>query len=161
MLKIAGHDVAICTAILPEAALSAYTDLYERNVGRAVARKRMNEDVRKYVVRGQNAAVNGMAQERGFLVVDVADDTSGVVSSLLSDSSPMAASVKYKKVRLCEQVSHMTGQPSITTAMNHFKQTSINTSNNTRLEMAIADFLHLCNVADNAVSSPEFKHLLY
>ena len=63
VLKVPHQGIAICHAVIPANSLQAYWDLYNRNVGRAVARRQANTDVQGYVVNKQDAAVVDLTRQ--------------------------------------------------------------------------------------------------
>ena len=161
LMKIPGNGIVVCNAIIPELNLKRYVDLYTSNVGRASARVDRLLTREDFVVERQQAAVAELTAKR-LPVVNCAGPLPGAInvddshSPLVANRLGFAPARKKQRIRI-GFAPETRLQPSIEAAVNRGKQTDINRSNHTQLEMAIADLWHCENFPDKAVAGERFK----
>ena len=102
-----------------------------------------------HIVERQQSAVAAVASGRGeqpmpvVNIIDTPPDSASRVASYSSNA--LGFPPAKKKRRIC--LGGLESQPSIEASMSRVQQ-DINFSNNTRLEMAIADLFHCENMSD-------------
>ena len=144
LLKIGGNGIATCKAVIPIDRLNQYMSLYQHNLGRLVSRKQVVANTIDHVVERQKDAVDALSKKR-------------FTSVSYSTPVPLDTYQKKRRIRLGDTPYN---QPSIETAVDRHHQMDINRSNNTELEMAIADFFHCEAIPDVAVEAVRFKRII-
>ena len=140
--KIRNGGISICKAAHPPEARRQYLELYNSHVARLDMRQRINDIQREFVESRQDAAGHALSRKRLKL-----SGTSGADSY-----SPVA--------RASSRNTSPAGQASINASLQNLNQQDIRVSNNSSLEMAIADFFHSENIPDRAASSKRFALVL-
>ena len=160
--------IAVCKAIIPANYAARYKLLLEELRNKKSSRKRANHEVESYVEDMQNGAVTSLVQKKnrkhpvtnnlghslGYAAVSGSCGTNNTSNSLGFEVVGRSSSRS--------RVGDMTNQPSIDAAMEvlTYSQQDIRATNNARLEMAIADFFHCCNVPDSVVEDPRFNRII-
>ena len=155
-MTVEGHGIKGCKAIIPEWAAELYRDLYNHKVDKAQVRGLQKAAMIVHIVERQHSAVAAVAskrREQPIPVINIIDTPPDSVSSVSSYSYNALGfpAVKKKRQRIC--LGGLENQPSIEASMRRV-QHDINFSNNTRLEMAIADLFHCKNISDLIADSP-------
>ena len=166
--KVTNMGIAVCKAIIPASYAARYKLLLEELRNKSSNRKRANVEVESYVEDMQNGAVTSLVQKKnrkhpvtnnlghslGYAAVSGSSGTNNTSNSLGFEVVGRSSSRS--------RVGDMTNQPSIDAAMEvlTYSQQDIRATNNARLEMAIADFFHCCNVPDSVVEDPRFNRII-
>ena len=124
--------------------------LYKHNLGRVYIRKRAVANNIDHVVERQQEAVLALSNKKGQRNISF-------TPSPLSTTLSLGIAQKKRRIRLGF---HPSNQPSIESSVQRHHQTDINKSNNTDLEMAIADFFHCKAIPDRAVEAVRFKRII-
>ena len=187
VLGITGHGVAVCQATILAVYMERYRDLFTRKLGRARARKRAADDIAFSIVQGQNSAAASLDSKRAsrpraqpkpaMEVITLPDSpdvstvtTSALVSSTSNSTSNSTSSnalgfavlPRRKHARLLNG-RREDNQPSVEAALiraHSRTHSDIRVSNNSKLEMAIADLFHAENISDMIVERPRFQLVL-
>ena len=106
-----------------------------------------------YILQRQQTAIAALFSKKGekptpVIHIDTAANNEATTSS--SSSNALGFPVSNKKCRVC--IGALENQPSIEVSMSRVQQ-DVNFSNNTRLEMAIADLFHCENMSDLIANS--------
>ena len=152
LLKISGQGIAICKAIIPPLRLERYRALRDLGIASAECKKRGLEEVHDHVASRQLLAVAQLTVKRSKT------STGGAAAS----SNSLGFNAATKKHPYVKPNTHPSNQPSIVASVKNatMTQQSILQSNNTELEMAIADLFHCENIPDSTVQSARFAIVL-
>ncbi len=123
---------------------------------RAVAKSSMMD----YILQLQQTAIAALARKKGekptpVIHIDTAANNEATTSTYSSNA--LGFPVSNKKRKVC--IGALDNQPSIEVSMSRV-QKDVNFSNNTSLEMAIADLFHCKNMSDLIANSFRFALVL-
>lgn len=154
VLKIRNEGIAICKAAIPDANRERYLALRTEGTAKGAARKRAREINEDIIMERQESVAVARLEGREPMV---AMRTGGASVSSASSSLRGYVTTKPSVSRKTSSVVDLVNQPSIEASVANYSQTDIRQSNNTKLQMAIADLWHCENFPDRAVESARFK----
>jgi hypothetical protein len=155
VLKVTGCGVAVCGAIVKEPYLSRYQSLHEKQSNMTAASKRAADDIEESICSRQQSGIELLSSRREK---GISEGISGILRLPECFGNSFSSSLSSKKSANSSVSQFFVGQPSISSSLEN--TSDIRKSNNASVEMAIADFFHCENIADQVVESPRFARLI-
>ena len=164
VLKIAGNNMAGCTAVIPDKYRRRYQAIYDKSKKRKDAIRAANDEVQELVIAHHDSVHSMMEEEAGKRRPKKRRKKSGqsTEENILNYTTKTPRTGVILQPKKPPPPSEATDQPSIESSMEcSMSQTDVRTFNDTQLQIAIADFFYSQAIADSAVESPQFKRMMH